>query len=662
MKQLAYHIFTITILGISLFACKQVKLADADKKFGEGEYFAAADMYRQIYRKTPAKKRELRGEVAFKMAESYRLINNPIRANAAYANAVRYNTIDSTIRLQYARSLQKVGDYKNAAKYYDEFLKLFPGNQFALNGLEGCKSAPEWKANPTLYKVKAMTLFNGNKGGEFRPSLLPPEYEQLYFSSNRKGALGDTISEITGAKTNDIFMARKDENGEWMLPEKIESPINTVYDEGAATFSANGSVMYYTFCPQDSLNSKPVSIYISQRTDGSWNAGTELIISKKDSASIFAHPAINESGEYLYFVSDMQGGFGGKDIWRAKLFGDNTIEYIENLGSEINTAGDEMFPYMRNDSTLYFSSDGHIGMGGLDIYKAVYNSPSKRWKIENMKAPINSFADDFGITFEGELESGFFSSNRNDARGFDHIYSFVLPSIATTVEGYIVDKDDEFVPKATIRVVGKDGTNTKIQGKDNGTYSLEINRGTDYVFLASAEGYLNRKMTLRSINAEKDSTYFVDFVMMSINKPVVLENIFYDFNKATLREDSKEGLDELVDLLKVNPNVTIELSAHTDRKGTDEYNDDLSQRRAETVVDYLIRNGIEKERLTAKGYGKRRPKAVTRAILKKYDFFKEGDILSDEFIKTLPAEQQEIADQINRRTEFKVLSITYNLE
>lgn len=638
-----------------------MKLADADKKFAEGEYFASADMYRQIYRKTSPKKRPLRAEIAAKMAESYRLINNPLRANAAYANAMRYNDGDTLLMLQYARSLQKVGDYKAAARYYENFLIKYPDNQFARNGLEGTKISTQWKENPTPYNVTSMTLFRGNKGGEFSPALLPPEYDYVYFSSNRKEAKGDTISQITGAKTNDFFMARKDENGNWKAPEKIESPINTYYDEGTANFTHAGTTMYYTFCPQDSINSRPAVIKISQRADANWSEGEELIIVRRDSTRIFAHPAIDASQEYLYFVSDMSGGFGGKDIWRARLFG-NTVEYVENLGADINTAGDEMFPYMRNDSTLYFSSDGHVGMGGLDIYKAVYNKMTKRWNVENMKYPVNSFADDFGITFEGEREKGFFSSNRNDARGFDHIYAFDCPITKTQVEGYIVDKDDEFVPKVTVRIVGRDGTNKKLQGRDNGTYSFEVNRGVDYVFLASADGYLNRRMSLKTESINRDSTYFVDFIMMSLNKPTVLENIFYDFNAATLRPDSKEGLDELVDLLKVNPNVTIELSAHTDRKGSDEYNIRLSQQRAESVVNYLITHGIEKDRLTAKGYGKSQPKNVTRGILKKYDFLKEGDVLTPEFIDTLTPEQQEIADQINRRTEFKVLSLTYNLE
>ncbi len=661
MKKYTYYITGIIILLTAFASCKSVKLEDADKKFAQGEYFVAADMYRKIYRKTSAKKRELRGEVALRMAESYRLINYPARANGAYANAIRYKASDSTVTLQYARSLHKTGEYKQAAKYYDEFLQLFPDNKFALNGLEGTKIAPQWRAKPTKYTVKRMELFNSNRG-EFGPALLPPDYDQVYFASNRKEATGDTISGITGAKLNDIFMARKDESGNWMKPEVVESAINTPSDEGGISFSTAGTSMYYTHTRvADSMEVSFPAIYVSQRGGGSWSAGTKIEINKRDTLSVYAHPAINSTGEYLYFVSDMKGGYGGKDIWRASMVGD-LVEYIENLGPDINTAGDEMFPVLRNDSTLYFSSDGHVGMGGLDIYKASYDFKAKRWSVENMKYPINSQADDFGITFAGEKESGFFSSNRGDGKGFDHIYTFDYPVIKTMAEGYIVDTDDEFVTSSTIRVVGRDGTNKKFPGKIDGTYTLDLNQGVSYVFLASGENFLNTRMSLSTVEMEKDSIYPLDFVLTPINRPVVLENIFYDFDKATLRPESKEELDGLIDLLNVNPNVTIELSAHTDRKGSAEYNIALSQRRAESVVTYLIAAGIAPDRLTAVGKGKTEPKTVTKAVKKKYDFLEEGQVLTEEFIQELPPEQQDMADQVNRRTEFKVLSVTYNLE
>lgn len=657
-KARLYKVLLLTVSAFILFSCKQVKLSEADLKFAQGEYFEAASMYRKIYRKTSPKNRDLRGEVAYKMAECYRLSNNTARAVAAYTNAIRYSPEDSVMFLQYARSLHKSGNYQQAARQYQLFLDFFPENLFAQNGLQGALTAQELRKNPTKYTVSRMDIFNSRRS-DFSPALLPPEYDNLYITSSRDEASGDEKSTITGLKHNDIFMSRKDENGKWLKPEAIEG-VNTDFDEGTPSFSASGTTMFYTYCPQDEEVSKPALIYKSTRTGGSWSKGTAFPITR-DTVSSYAHPAISPSGEYLYFVSDMPGGYGGKDIWRAYLVGD-AIEYYENLGPSINTAGDEMFPYMRTDSTLYFSSDGHPGLGGLDIFKANYNKKTESWDIENMGSPINSQSDDFGITFEKDAEKGFFSSNRNDGRGSDHIYAFEYPIVKVTLEGFVVDKDDEFVPNATIRVVGNDGRNEKFQGRQDGTYRLQVDRGINYVLLASAEGYLNSKMDLRTIDIEKDSLYYVDFVLYSIHKPSVLENIFYDFDRAALRDESRKELDELIELMDINPNVTIELSAHTDRKGSDQYNDRLSQRRAQSVVDYLINKGVAKDRLSVAGYGKKQPKVVTKNIVKLYDFLKEGDVLTPEFIEGLTPEQQEIADQVNRRTEFKVLSITYGLK
>jgi len=647
------------IIGIFLSSCKQIKLADADRDFVNGEYFEAASKYRVLYRKTPPKERELRGIIAYRLAESYRLINNVPAANAAYANAIRYNPTDTLIKLQYARTLQKAGNYKLASAQYENYLRSSPGFRFAQNGLQGSKEAPLMKQNPTKYRVKRMEVFNSRRG-EFCPMLLPPDYSMIYITTNRDEVSGEAKSPITGVRNNDLFVSRLDDNGKWMKPESA-GVVNTEFDEGVPSFTSSGNTMYYTFAMQDSVGPSSAAIYKSTRDGGAWTKGTKLRIGT-DSSYVYAHPAIVPSGNFLYFVSDMPGGYGGKDIWRGLLTDQDEVIGIENLGPEINTAGDEMFPYMRNDTVLYFSSDGHPGMGGLDIFKAVYNKRSDRWITENMGFPINSQGDDFGITFEGEDESGFFSSNRNEAKGADHIYSFEYPVVKVAVEGYIVDKDDEFVPNATIRVVGNDGTNEKFNGRPDGTYRLQVNRGVNYVLLASGEGYLNSKMDLRTVTAEKDSIYFVDFVLYAIDKPAVLENIFYDFDKAALREESKKELDGLIELLEINPNVTIELSAHTDRKGTEEYNQRLSQRRAQSVVDYLIAHRISKDRLSVAGYGKQKPKVITKSLAKKYDFLQEGDVLTEEFVLKLTPEQQEIADQINRRTEFQVLSITYGLQ
>ncbi len=653
--------FTIYVLFLlivsSLYSCKSAKLSDAEEKQRIGEYYEAAAIYRKVYTKTSPKKRDLRGYIAYRMAECNRLINNTGKATSAYMNAIRYDYPDSTVYLRMGQMLQKTGRYPEAIKNYDIYMENDPSNLLAINGIQGCELAPGWKKNPTRYEVRRMDKFNSRRG-EFSPMLAGDKYDQLYFASSRSKDKDAKVSAITGQNNNNLFLVKQDEKGAWLAPVELEDEVNTEYDEGTPSFSPDGNTMYYTYCAQDPEGPRTAEIYISTRSSAKWGKGTRATI-VKDSVTALGHPSISPDGKYLYFVSDAVGGFGGKDIFRARVAG-NDFGPMENLGEEINTPGDEMFPYVRDSVTLYFASNGHPGMGGLDLYKATQDSTGK-WKVENLGAPINSMADDFGITFAGKEERGFFCSNRNDARGYDHIYSFERPTITIFIEGIVNDVDEYPIEDATVRIVGKDGLNVKVPVKKDGTYRVELERDIRYVMMASARGYLNQNYELHTGPEEKNETYIVDFFLSPISKPVVIDNIFYDFDKATLRPESKKALDEMIKMLNDNPNVTIELGAHTDRKGTDQYNERLAQRRAQSVVDYLIAGGIEAARLEAKGYGESVPKTINKKMAKQFDFLKEGDVLTEEFILALPPEQQEIADQINRRTEFKVLRTNYNL-
>ena len=653
--------FTIYILFLlivsSLYSCKSAKLSDAEEKQRIGEYYEAAAIYRKVYTKTSPKKRDLRGYIAYRMAECNRLINNTAKATSAYMNAIRYDYPDSTVYLRMGQMLQKTGRYPEAIKNYDIYMENDPSNLLAINGIQGCELAPGWKKNPTRYEVRRMDKFNSRRG-EFSPMLAGDKYDQLYFASSRSKDKDAKVSAITGQNNNNLFLVKQDEKGAWLAPVELEDEVNTEYDEGTPSFSPDGNTMYYTYCAQDPEGPRTAEIYISTRSSAKWGKGTRATI-VKDSVTALGHPSISPDGKYLYFVSDAVGGFGGKDIFRARVAG-NDFGPMENLGEEINTPGDEMFPYVRDSVTLYFASNGHPGMGGLDLFKATQDSTGK-WKVENLGAPINSMADDFGITFAGKEERGFFCSNRNDARGYDHIYSFERPTITIFIEGIVNDVDEYPIEDATVRIVGKDGLNVKVPVKKDGTYRVELERDIRYVMMASARGYLNQNYELHTGPEEKNETYIVDFFLSPISKPVVIDNIFYDFDKATLRPESKKALDEMIKMLNDNPNVMIELGAHTDRKGTDQYNERLAQRRAQSVVDYLIAGGIEAARLEAKGYGESVPKTINKKMAKQFDFLKEGDVLTEEFILALPPEQQEIADQINRRTEFKVLRTNYNL-
>ena len=598
---------------------------------------------------------KLRGEIAFKMAECYRRINMAPRSSAAYQNAIRYDYPDSMALFYLARSQQYEGKYKEAIKNYQAYLETNPQSSLAKNGIRGCNLAQQWKKTPTRYIVKKATMFNSRRS-DFAPMFLGEDFDQVYFSSSTEKALGKNKSGITGTKNCDLFFSKKNERGAWQKPEPIEGDVNTEDDEGVISFSPDGTTMYLTKARREPNADTSVEIYTSTRTGAQWSAPQKYEITA-DTLSAFGHPAVSPDGEFLYFVSDMPGGYGGKDIWRISLTEKEGT--LENLGVQINTPGDEMFPYIRSNGDLYFSSDGHPGMGGLDIFKARMND-SGFWQIENMKAPINSQADDFGITF-GEEESGFFSSNRGDGRGYDNIYSFELPSISVWISGTVIDKDDEPVPDAIIRIVGNDGSNQKEFARKDGSFRFKLDRGVHYVMLASCRGYLNSKQEFISDNEEADAEYGVNFVLASISKPILIENIFYDFDRATLRPESETSLNELVKMLNDNPNVSIELGAHTDLKGSEQYNLRLSDRRARSVVDYLIKSGINPDRLQPKGYGESRPKVITKKLATQYPQFKEGDVLDEKYINGLSPEDQEIANQINRRTEFQVLSITWNL-
>lgn len=646
----------IPVILIIISSCSGPKLATANEQLERGEYFDASKTYRKIYNKlTKREERQKRGEVAYKMGLCYDKLSMSARASAAFQNAIRYGYPDSTALLYLGKSLQAEGKYQAAINAYTEYLQKVPASAEAENGIAGSRHAISEKNNSTRYVVKNMKLFNSRRA-DFAPMYLDKSFDRLYFTTTTEKVTGDKKSEITGMKKGDIWVAKKNERGEWQRPEAAEGDLNTELDEGIVSFSPDGQTMYLTKARREPNANTGVEIFTSLRSDAKWSAPVKFEITS-DTISNYGHPAVSPDGNWLYFSSDMPGGSGGKDLWRINL--KERAGSLENLGQFINTSGDEVFPYVRTDSVIYFASNGHPGFGGLDIFKAT-QTPSGGWNVVNMGKPINSAADDFGITF-GEGESGFFSSNRNDGRGYDHIYSFQLPELKILISGMVLDKDEEPVPNAVIRIVGNDGSNQKEVARDDGSFRFPLQRGISYVMLAGAKGYLNAKQEFTSDTAEEDAEYNVDFILASINKPVVIENIFYDYDKATLRPESKTALDEMAQIMRDNPNITIEMASHTDRHGSEAYNINLSQRRAQSVIDYLISAGISSDRLQAQGYGKSRPKTITKKLAREFPQFAEGTELTPEFIETLPAEDQDAADQINRRTEFQVLSIDYQM-
>ena len=660
MRKLFYLISMVMVSAVITGCGPEQSLKKAEKHYAIGEYYDAAAQYKKAYSKTPSKEREKRGQLAVKMAECYRKINSTNKAITAYKNVIRYRQADSLTHLRLAQQLMKSGNYKEAAKNFQTALDSMNGSQIAKNGLEAATKAPQWKKEGSAYTIKRMDIFNSRRD-DYSPMIGGEDNNLLFFTSTRNQAQGDELSGITGTKAADIFMSQKDDKGKWGKPQSIDSELNSNFDEGACCFSPDGKTMYLTQCKTDPNYPRYATIVVSQRSDAAWSKPTELKISN-DTLSSFAHPAVSPNGEWLYFVSDMPGGYGGLDIWRCRLIANNETMDLENLGPEINTAGDEMFPTFRPNGDLYFSSDGHPGMGGLDIFIYPHDtkkSPSSR--IIHPGFPLNSQGDDFGMTFEGRLNKGFFSSNRGDTRGMDHIYSFFNPEIVQTVKGWVYEQDGYELTAAQVYMVGNDGTNLKLSVKGDGSFTQEIKPGVDYVMLGTCKGYLNHQQQLRVEPVKESKEYVLQFPLANISAPVLIENIFYDFDKATLRPESATALDELVKLLNDNPHVTIELSAHTDYKGSDIYNERLSQRRAESVVRYLIEHGIASDRLTPKGYGEGMPKKIKKKVAERYPFLKEGDVLTEDYIAKLPEEQQEQCNQLNRRTEFKVLRTTYGL-
>jgi peptidoglycan-associated lipoprotein len=675
LKKILY--ISIILLAAGLQSCSiTARIKRADRKYQIGEYYAAADMYRQTYRQINSKDKSLRAHVAFQQGECYRILNNS-KALSAYKNAIRYNYHDSIVFVHYAQVLQYQGKYKEAIKQYDIYLEQHPADYVAQAGKFACIKAEEWKKTHSRYKVTAAKEFNAKRSSNYAPAFITSSADALVFTSNRQEQTPTNkkkvrTSAVTGMPTFNLYSARKNAAGKWeeielcegLLPESEEQDEEgstqkqtTTAELGVCCFSPDGKTMYFTYAKSIQGQDVGAKIYTSQRASGEWSEAQELQLFK-DSSITVGHPSICATGDTLYFVSDAPGGYGGKDIYMAINNG-GTWDEITNLGPSINTADDEMFPYIRHDGRLYFSSRGLPGLGGLDLFYAIRQDTT--YNVFNMGVPFNSSGDDFGISFAGEDEAGFFSSNRGQKKGYDLIYAFHLPEMEVHIQGTIYNNDRQHLSDASIRLIGNDGTNVKTQIRRDGTYRLRLNKEVQYAMLITARGYLNQKHIFSTEGLQDSHTYEQDFTLAPISKPVKMENIFFKFGSWELTADSENGLNALIKLLNDNPNITIELSAHTDMVGSKEANEQLSLRRAQSVVEYLIRHGIDSKRLTPVGYGEEKPVVVDEILHKQYPYLPVGQALNETFILTLGTEQQEACNSLNRRTEFRVLKTTYNL-
>jgi peptidoglycan-associated lipoprotein len=655
MKRLFFLFILLIFVTLPELEAQKRKTERAYDSFKAGEYYDAIDYFKDAYSKTKKSDKITRAELVFMVAECYRYVNDPKNSETWYKLAVKSSYSKPDAQFWLAESVKKNGRYPQAIDEFKKYKQVAPSDARADQEIRSCELAIDWLRNPEAYKVDELKDLN-SKDADFGPAYGSSDYGTIYFTSARDDAGGNKTHGATGQSFTDIFESRIDKKSKWSTPVPV-AVINSEFEDGTPSFSSDYKEMYFTRCEAGKREKKGCKIMYSEVNGNTWSEPKNLEL--LPDSMIAAHPAISPDGSTLYFVSDIEGGYGKKDIWKVTRTGEGAWSKPENLGPDINTPEDELFPYVRSDGTLYFSSDGHIGLGGLDIYKAVYQ-PDGSWVVQNMKPPINSFADDFGITFEDGNEMGIFSSTRK-GKGNDDLYTFELPPLRFTVTGLVKDeKTGTSIPASTVQLISSDGSNLQAETGNAGDFKFNLKPDVDYIFLASKKGYLNGKEKETTKGQDKSRDFMVTILLTAFDRPIELPNILYDFGKYDLRPESMVSLDKLVETLNDNPNVTIELMSHTDSRDTEEYNQNLSQRRAQVVVQYLIEKGIDPERLSAKGYGESTPKVVDPAIASDNKFLKEGTVLTEQFINSLPNdEQKEIAHQINRRTEFRVLRTDY---
>jgi peptidoglycan-associated lipoprotein len=662
MKRIYQLILILLVFtGLTPMQAQSKKAVRAYATFNAGEYYTAIDQFKDAYQKTNDKKEKLR--IAYHIAECYRITNNTKQSELWYRKVVAKNYENPSAIFYYAEALKMNQNYEEAKIQYHAYKEIVPEDTRGTDGMLSCDMALEWIEFPNGYVVEEMKFFN-SRLSDYSPFYSRNDYQQVYFTSSREETTGQAEHGGTGQGFSDIFVSTMDRKGKWSTPLPLEEPVNTEAEEGTPCFNSDYTTLYFTRCNVSKRKALGCEIFSATRSNEKWTKVQSLELAA-DSITI-AHPAISKDELTLYFVSDMEGsiknneGKNSKDIWRVTRTSlSDEWSNPENLGSQINTSGDEVFPFVHDDGTLYFSSDGHIGMGGLDIFKANRNK-SGEWEIDNMQYPVNSSADDFGIVFEAERESGFLSSTRK-GKGDDDIYSFLLPPLKFSITGTVKDeKTDEPIDDALVKSISSSGITLESRTGRDGSFKFMLQPGIDYIFIASKEEYLKGKERETTKGLNQSTEFETEIYLSPIDKPIEIENIFFELDKAELRPESIVSLDQLVETLNDNPNITIELMSHTDARASEAYNLDLSRRRAQSVVDYLISKDIVRDRLSAKGYGESTPKIVDKKDNEAYPFLPVNTKLDESFIDSLEDEdQQEMAHFLNRRTEFKVLRTDY---
>lgn len=643
------------LIGTNDLYSQEKRLKKADELYENEEFYLALQAYQSLARKI--KNRNDRAVIYYKIGECYFNINDYRKARTNYRRARRNPEYEFLAYYKTGLCMKLSGNYDEAIAQFEECLSLEPNDSTVLLAIESCELSLQWIEERYRFTADKVKEFNSREN-DFCPTVDEKDgFPHVYFSStNKKTAKGKKTSGITGEKFADLFVSKMDRKGEWSEPEPLDS-LNTIYDEGAALITNDGRDFYYTSCVKEKGKNRGCQILKASKVDGMWMNPENLGI-VGDSISI-GHPALSPDGETLYFSSRKTGGFGGADLWYTSKGDDGNWERPRNMGPIINTKGDELFPFVRADGTLYFSSDRHPSMGGLDIFKA-YKNEDKKWVVVNMKPPFNSEGNDFGIYYFSNEEKGFFSSDRRSSKQED-IYYFEKPALNFAFTGTVKDLDTErLIDSAVIVLYGSDGTMFYDTSyiENEGYFNFKLKSNTDYVYAVYSEGYFNGKGRLTTDTLDFDYIFEEEIFLETTNKTFEIPNIEFEFAKWDLTEQSKTNLNELIQLLRDNPYLIIELSAHTDMIGTDEANIILSEKRIKSVVDYLELKGIPRGRLVGKGYGESKPKIITKKY-EEYQWLETNTVLDEDYILSLEKEKQEVANQMNRRIEFKVLSNDY---
>lgn len=665
-------ILTILVIGFTepLIAQRRNPSKSADQAFERKQYSLAIERYKKAYKKTGKKKyKDERTYIVYQLGECYRFTEQTKMAEAQYKRVVKteFPKDNPIVYLNYANVLKRNQKYEEAAVYYEMYNQLVPDDQRGIAALEDIQYIQEWLEYPSKYEVTRIKEIN-SKASDFGVAWISNNYNEILLSSAREDGVSKEKDAITGQHFPDFYIARQNKQGKWEKPELAdEDIINSEGSEGTPFINKSFSTLYFTRCPNHKKRESGCQIMKSTRSGSAWSDPSIVEITTIDSLDVVGHPTLSSDELYIYFATERKNGYGGKDIWVAKRESKNDkFGRPLNLGPVINTEGDELYPYMRNDSTLYFASDGHGGMGGLDIFVTTLDTTGQWNKPVNLKYPINSIGNDFGISFHPSEERGFFISNRDSRNGLDDdIYYFIEPPILFTIAGTIKDVNSlQYVDGATVRIAGSDGSNYTTNSSETGAFlftNSQIKLNNTYVITIDKKNYLTFTDTISTIGLEFSRDFNEEYQMSMIpDKPVVLPDILYELAKWELRPQFEDSLRGLIELLQVNPNITIELGSHTDSRDSHESNDILSQKRAQSVCDYLVIRGIDPYRLTAKGYGERVPRTLQKDYTHNGFTFKAGTKLTEDYINSLPNDDiKEFAHQLNRRSEFRVISKDY---